>query len=172
MCVVLSTLRMSWHPHDRVSECTVIELPPFIRGVEEFTRTAARENVQLVLAVVSDTDACRRERSDVLIDSVGQTVVVHFVDLSASGGQRCLRSVYCSKKNGKLRVIFDARLANVVTRRHPLPLLILMTFLRSWAFSWRKGDGIDFRHFFYQLPLPEVWRDYFGCESRHTDQPQ
>ena len=74
------------------------------------------------------------------------------------------------KKNGKLRVIFDARPANVVTCRHPLPLSLfgLDDLLRSWALVGGKVTAIDFRHFFYQLPLPEVWRDYFVVSHDHT----
>lgn len=68
-----------------------------------------------------------------------------------------------AKKNGKMRVIFDARPANALTKRHhtPFSLFSLDELLGAWQVTGGEVTVVDYRHFFYQLPLPTCWRDYF-----------
>eukprot|EP00672_Neobodo_designis_P011071 CAMPEP_0174855822 /NCGR_PEP_ID=MMETSP1114-20130205/34319_1 /TAXON_ID=312471 /ORGANISM="Neobodo designis, Strain CCAP 1951/1" /LENGTH=213 /DNA_ID=CAMNT_0016090589 /DNA_START=55 /DNA_END=692 /DNA_ORIENTATION=- len=75
------------------------------------------------------------------------------------------------KKNGTLRVIFDARPANV--RLEPVPaslvLFSLEDVVRVWARLSRRGCfymvNVDYRHYYYQLPMPEWLKAYMVIKA-------
>lgn len=67
------------------------------------------------------------------------------------------------KKNGLSRVIFDARPANAALARHPTPFSTfhLRDLLQRWSEVGGRVSTIDYRHFFYQIPLAKPLRPYF-----------
>ena len=135
----------------------------YLKGAEQPREVSAAElRKKGAMPTIRETNAFTQLFAPELIDDV---------KLLEERGLRdtfvCLCGLFgVEKARQVLRVIFDARQANMKLEPIPvsLALFTLDELVRSWAATGSRGDiftiNVDYRHYYYQFAIPKWLRQY------------
>lgn len=148
-------------PGDIVGKVQVRKLVSLARGDLHWARPVLLllSGAELPTVGQPPVTQVRVHRPDVLPDLIAANLLE---PCSGRAGAYCgLFTV--PKRNGLSRVIFDARPANECLSGHPMRFSTfhLGDLLRCWQEVGGAVSTIDYRHFFYQIPLAPALRKFF-----------